>query len=264
MPKQITTETSKEYTIALLIDAENISYAYIEDLLDQLKVLGKITIRRTYGDFTTVNLRPWMEICKEHSISPRQANMITKGKNNSDSALIIEAMDILHDHKVNAFCLATSDSDFTSLAMRIREEGYFVIGAGEAKTTKPFKEACDRFFKLGKTEAETVPVPKIKKATKTSKAKAPTSTKTAELPVVEKPAIDSNSLLEEIKARSYLILENHGGGNYIKLSVFINDLYRYYPDFNVKDYGKRTNREFFTSLGFEVIYDEKNALVIRG
>lgn len=263
MPKQITTETSKEYTIALLIDAENISYAYIEDLLDQLKVLGKITIRRTYGDFTTVNLRPWMEICKEHSISPRQANMITKGKNNSDSALIIEAMDILHDHKVNAFCLATSDSDFTSLAMRIREEGYFVIGAGESKTTKPFKEACDRFFRLGKAEV-IPPTPKPKKAAVSAKTKTPAATKATETPVIEKPAGDSNALLEEIKARSYLILENHGGGNYIKLSVFINDLYRYYPDFNVKDYGKRTNREFFTSLGFEVIYDEKNALVIRG
>ncbi len=248
------TETlEKEYTIALLIDAENISYKYIPYLIEELKGFGKLTIRRVYGDFTTSILKPWKDICNEHAIKPIQGNVVSSGKNNSDSALIIDAMDILHDKKVNAFCLATSDSDFTSLAIRIREEGLFVIGAGENKTTKAFIETCDRFIRLGNEE---------NKKNKIRKAKGKNS-KDSKVDIFSDFDEATKEKISEIKARSLLIIENRGGGEAIKLALFMNDLYRYYPDFNVFDFGFKTNIEFFKSLGFNIKKDEKSALIIK-
>ncbi|HBD06407.1 MAG TPA: Maebl [Firmicutes bacterium] len=248
------TETlEKEYTIALLIDAENISYKYIPYLIEELKGFGKLTIRRVYGDFTTAILKPWKDICNEHAIKPIQGNVVSSGKNNSDSALIIDAMDILHDKKVNAFCLATSDSDFTSLAIRIREEGLFVIGAGENKTTKAFIETCDRFIRLGNEE---------NKKNKIRKTKGKNS-KDSKIDIFSDFDEVTKEKISEIKARSLLIIENRGGGEAIKLALFMNDLYRYYPDFNVFDFGFKTNIEFFKSLGFSIKKDEKSALIIK-
>lgn len=250
-----------DYTIALLIDAENISYKYIPTLLEQLKSFGNITIRRVYGDFTSQILKPWKEICNEFSIKPIQGNVISTGKNNSDSVLIIDAMDILHDHRVDAFCLATSDSDFTSLAIRIREDGYFVIGAGEDKTSKAFIETCARFIRLGEEKQ----ISKPKKSKTNSKSKSSSKKNEADSRKNLFPDLSEEDMkkIDEIKARSYLILENRGNGDYIKLSVFINDLYRYYPDYTPKDFGCNSNQEFFKKLGFDVIFDEKGAMVIR-
>lgn len=206
-----------DYTIALLIDAENISYKYIPTLLEQLKSFGNITIRRVYGDFTSQILKPWKEICNEFSIKPIQGNVISTGKNNSDSVLIIDAMDILHDHRVDAFCLATSDSDFTSLAIRIREDGYFVIGAGEDKTSKAFIETCARFIRLGEEKQ----ISKPKKTKTNSKSKSSSKKNEADSRKNLFPDLSEEDMkkIDEIKARSYLILENRGNGDYIKLSV---------------------------------------------
>ena len=195
-----------DYTIALLIDAENISYKYIPTLLEQLKSFGNITIRRVYGDFTSQILKPWKEICNEFSIKPIQGNVISTGKNNSDSVLIIDAMDILHDHRVDAFCLATSDSDFTSLAIRIREDGYFVIGAGEDKTSKAFIETCARFIRLGEEKQ----ISKPKKTKTNSKSKSSSKKNEADSRKNLFPDLSEEDMkkIDEIKARSYLILEN--------------------------------------------------------
>ncbi|MBR6094438.1 MAG: NYN domain-containing protein [Lachnospiraceae bacterium] len=137
-----------EKKFALLIDADNISSKYIKIIIDELGKYGTITYKRLYGDLSRTNNRSWKNALLSHSINPVQQYNYTTGKNSTDSAMIIDAMDILYSGKVDGFCLASSDSDFTRLAMRLREAGMTVIGMGESKTPEPFRVSCERFFFL--------------------------------------------------------------------------------------------------------------------
>src|ERR1700751_3601196 len=131
--------------LAVLIDADNASAAVIGDILSEVASLGTASVKRVYGDFTTSNLHSWRTVLLEHAIQPVQQFRNTIGKNASDSALIIDAMDLLHTRRLGGFCLVSSDSDFTRLATRIREDGIPVYGFGEEKTPNSFIKACDRF-----------------------------------------------------------------------------------------------------------------------
>ena len=131
--------------LAVLIDADNASAAVIGDILSEVASLGTASVKRVYGDFTTTNLHGWRTVLLEHAIQPVQQFRNTVGKNASDSALIIDAMDLLHTRELGGFCLVSSDSDFTRLATRIREDGLPVYGFGEEKTPRSFINACDRF-----------------------------------------------------------------------------------------------------------------------
>ncbi|NCA85714.1 MAG: NYN domain-containing protein [Clostridia bacterium] len=137
---------SREMRLAVLIDADNIPYANIKGMLDEIAKLGTPTIKRIYGDWTRPTVAGWKPALLEHAITPIQQYSYTSGKNSTDSAMIIDAMDILHSEKVNGFCLVSSDSDFTRLATRLRESGMFVVGLGEKKTPNPFIVACDKFI----------------------------------------------------------------------------------------------------------------------
>ena len=137
-----------EKKFALLIDADNISAKYIKIIVDELGKYGTVTYKRLYGDLSRPNNRSWKNALLSHSINPVQQYNYTTGKNSTDSAMIIDAMDILYSGKVDGFCLASSDSDFTRLAMRLREAGMTVIGMGESKTPEPFRVSCERFFFL--------------------------------------------------------------------------------------------------------------------
>jgi uncharacterized LabA/DUF88 family protein len=132
--------------LAILIDADNASPAIIKGLIDEVAKLGRATVRRIYGDWTTPNLGPWKEALLDHSIQPVQQFAYTKRKNATDSAMIIDAMDLLYAGNLDGFCLVSSDSDFTRLASRLKESGKRVFGFGEKKTPKPFVAACDRFI----------------------------------------------------------------------------------------------------------------------
>lgn len=132
--------------LAVLIDADNAQAAVISDLLAEVAQAGTATVKRAYGDWTTPQLGSWKDVLNVHAIVPVQQFSYTSGKNATDSALIIDAMDLLHGGRVDGFCLVSSDSDFTRLATRIREQGLLVIGFGERKTPKPFVAACDRFL----------------------------------------------------------------------------------------------------------------------
>lgn len=135
-----------ETKLAVLIDAENAQHSKIKIILDELTTYGIPVIKRIYGDWTTPQLGGWKNILLEHAIVPVQQYRYTAGKNSTDSAMIIDAMDILHRENVDGFCLVSSDSDFTRLATRLRESGKLVIGMGEEKTPKPFVSACNRFI----------------------------------------------------------------------------------------------------------------------
>lgn len=132
--------------IAILIDADNVSYRKIEEILNEVKRYGIPTIKRIYGDWTNPYVEKWKDKLLTHAITPIQQYSYTQGKNSTDSALIIDAMDILHSDRVGGFCIVSSDSDFTRLATRLRESGKLVIGIGEKKTPKPFIASCDKFI----------------------------------------------------------------------------------------------------------------------
>ncbi|HYN54100.1 MAG TPA: NYN domain-containing protein [Methylotenera sp.] len=133
-------------TLAVLIDADNARASIIEGLLAEIAKLGVASVKRIYGDWTTPNLGQWKTILLEHSIQPIQQFRYTTGKNATDSAMIIDAMDLLYTNTFDGFCIVSSDSDFTRLASRIRESGKRVYGFGEKKTPRPFITACDRFI----------------------------------------------------------------------------------------------------------------------
>ncbi len=132
--------------LAVLIDADNAQASIASELLAEISRYGTATIKRAYGDWTTPNLRGWKEVLQSHAIQPVQQFSYTTGKNATDSALIIDAMDLLHSGAVNGFCIVSSDSDYTRLATRIREVGLAVFGLGEKKTPQPFVAACDKFI----------------------------------------------------------------------------------------------------------------------
>lgn len=132
--------------LAVLIDADNAQASVVAELLAEVARYGTATVKRAYGDWTTTNLAGWKDVLHVHAIQPIQQFRYTTGKNATDSALIIEAMDLLHGGKVDGFCLVSSDSDFTRLATRVREAGLAVYGFGEKKTPKPFVAACDKFI----------------------------------------------------------------------------------------------------------------------
>lgn len=132
--------------LAVLIDGDNIPSAYVKEMMEEITKYGNPTIKRIYGDWTKPNLSKWKNMLLEHAITPIQQYGYTTGKNATDSAMIIDAMDILYSEKVNGFCIVSSDSDFTRLATRLREAGMQVIGIGEKKTPYPFIVACDKFI----------------------------------------------------------------------------------------------------------------------
>lgn len=132
--------------LAVLIDADNVPSANIKGMLDEITKFGIPTIKRIYGDWTSSYVKRWKEPLLEHAITPIQQYSYTQGKNSTDSAMIIDAMDLLHSGKVEGFCIVSSDSDFTRLATRLRESGMLVLGMGERKTPQPFIVACDKFI----------------------------------------------------------------------------------------------------------------------
>jgi uncharacterized LabA/DUF88 family protein len=161
----------KDERLAVLIDADNVPYSNVKELLEEIAKNGTPTIKRIYADWTKPTVSGWKNVLLENAITPIQQYSYTTGKNSSDSALIIDAMDILYSEKVDGFCIVSSDSDFTRLAIRLREAGMKVFGFGEKKTPLPFITACDKFvyIEILKTEtsSQLKTTPKYKPKTKT-------------------------------------------------------------------------------------------------
>ena len=154
------TENKKELYLAVLFDADNVPYSHVQEMLNEIAKYGVPTIKRIYGDWTKPALGGWKSVLLENAITPIQQYSYTTGKNATDSAMIIDAMDILHSDKVDGFCIISSDSDFTRLATRLRESSMFVIGMGERKTPRPFIVSCDKFIyieNLGNDDEEAAP-----------------------------------------------------------------------------------------------------------
>ncbi len=153
--------------LAVLIDADNAQPSIIEDLMTEIAKYGTASVKRIYGDWTDTRLKGWKEVLLVYAIQPIQQFGYTVGKNATDSAMIIDAMDLLFTERLDGFCLVSSDSDFTRLASRIRESGLTVIGFGEKKTPKPFVGACDRFIYTEILRKDTTAAPKHRERTAT-------------------------------------------------------------------------------------------------
>ena len=143
-----TAQDLSDLRLAVLIDADNVSYKYVKEMMEEVARYGTPTIKRIYGDWTQSTASGWKKVLLENAITPIQQYRYTTGKNATDSAMIIDAMDILFEDKVDGFCIVASDSDYTRLALRLRESGKKVLGIGEKKTPQPFIAACDKFIYL--------------------------------------------------------------------------------------------------------------------
>lgn len=177
--------------LAVLIDADNASAAIVEGLFEEIARFGIASVKRIYGDWTGPQLGGWKKVLLEHSIQPIQQFAYTSGKNATDSALIIDAMDLLYTRRFDGFCLVSSDSDFTRLAARLREEGLEVIGFGQQKTPKPFVKACDKFIytELLRNDVETAE----------PESPAGNAPATAKTPVTEEPKLTVPPAAEKVK-----------------------------------------------------------------
>ena len=204
-----------EKRFALLIDADNVSAKYIDPILDELSKYGNVTYKRIYGDWTNRQNSSWKEELLTSSITPIQQFSYTTGKNATDSALIIDAMDILYTNTVDGFCIVSSDSDFTKLASRIRESGLTVIGMGENKTPMAFRKACDIFTRLELLEGENEAKEEVKED--------------AGVKDIDKSTIED--------AIVKIITENTNNGRETGLAELGNRLLKLYPDFDVRSYG---------------------------
>ena len=159
-------EESEQQKFAVLIDGDNAQASLLSKILAEVSKVGLITIKRIYGDWTTTNMNSWKDSLHKYAIQPVQQFRYTIGKNATDSAMIIDAMDLLHSNDVEGFCIVSSDSDYTRLATRIREEGLFVIGVGEKKTPESFTNACNQFIYSENLTVTEEPKKKPRKKTK--------------------------------------------------------------------------------------------------
>ena len=230
--------------LAVLIDADNAQAAIIENLLAEIARFGEAIVKRIYGDFTSTKSAAWRRVLQRYAIKPMQQYAYTVGKNATDSALIIDAMDLLYSGRFGGFCLVTSDSDFTGLAVRLREEGLKVYGFGEKKTPEAFRNACNKFIFTellrGEERSEPPPSPakagaegKVASGRKSSRAAALPAAggRAAETPAAEvAPPFPTAFLLKALEQSS----EENG---WAQLGTFANYLNKLKPDFDSRLYG---------------------------
>lgn len=250
--------------LALLVDGDNVSAKVITGVLAEIAKHGTASVRRIYGDWTQPNLGPWKRCLLEHSIQPVQQFAYTTGKNATDGAMIIDAMDLLYTGRFDGFCLVSSDSDFTRLAVRIREQGLIVYGFGEGKTPRPFISACDKFYYFHALE----PVPPVGETRSTANADAVADT-AAQRPLVPAtqghqadtgvstttaPASSSGAATKKLDKEAVLTLgmavaacaEDDGQANLATVGSYLT---RQSPDFNAANYGFSKLRELAEASG---------------
>ncbi len=225
---QIEPEESN-FRLAVLIDADNAQAVVIEALLAEIAKYGEATVRRIYGDFTSQESASWKKVLQQYAIKPVQQFRYTTGKNATDSMLIIDAMDLLYTRKFDGFCLVTSDSDFTGLAVRLREEGLIVLGFGEKKTPEAFRNACHKFV-FTEVLRPTDPEKSLEALEKVAIENKPKTVRTSNEAPSQKPPVPKLFLLAALDKAS-------DDAGWAALSVFGTYLTKLQPDFDSRLYG---------------------------
>lgn len=243
-------QNAKELKLAVLIDADNVPYSNVKGMMEEVAKFGTPTTKRIYADWTKPNSNGWKSVLLEHAITPIQQYSYTIGKNSSDSALIIDAMDLLYSGKLDGFCIVSSDSDFTRLAIRLRESGMKVIGIGEKKTPNSFIVACDRFIYIEVLDGATQKKKQPKVVTTDTK-------KTVEKPLVEKPLnkID-NPTIELIESSIEDICDDDG---WAFLGDVGNLIVKKKPEFDPRNYGFSKLTPMLKSLTGILEIDERES-----
>lgn len=239
-----------ENRFALLIDSDNVSAKYITPILDELSKYGNVTYKRIYGDWTRTQSSSWKEVLLQNSITPIQQFSYTYGKNATDSAMIIDAMDMLYTSELDGFCLVSSDSDFTKLASRLRESGCKVIGMGESKTPAPFRKACDIFTELELLLEDSVQG----NAARTDENEQPEQNESNEQKNTKRGNASAGgrsvpvpkSQIEEAVVK--IITENQNNDKETGLGEVGSRLVKLYPDFDVRRYGYSLLSKFLETL----------------
>ncbi len=229
-------ETIKDLRLAVLIDADNVPYSNIKEMLEEIAKYGTPTFKRIYADWTKPTVSGWKGVLLESAITPVQQYSYTTGKNATDSAMIIDAMDILYSGRVDGFCIVSSDSDFTRLAIRLREAGMKVFGIGEKKTPVPFISACDKFIyieilKNDDALAKAVTKPSPKKTRKKAAKVAEVVVVKTEIEPIERVNTDLVKLIED----SINDLADEEGWTF--LGDLGNLILKRQPDFDPRNYG---------------------------
>lgn len=238
-----------EFKLAVLIDADNVPYSNIKGMLDEIAKFGIPTIKRIYGDWTKNTVSGWKPALLEHAIIPIQQYSYTSGKNATDSAMIIDAMDILHSEKVDGFCLVSSDSDFTRLATRLRESGKMVIGIGEKKTPRPFIVSCDKFIYIEIILPQDTQTQGTRKKTEKTKTVPPTGQESKVDPI-------DNKFIQLLKNSIEDIADDDGWASLAAVGGLIN---KKRPDFDPRNYGFQKLSLLIKSLKKHFAVDEKDA-----
>ena len=263
--------SENKFNIAVLIDGDNAQAKLVKEIIEEVSIYGKATIRRIYGDWTTPQMNSWKDIINQYSISPIQKFSYTTGKNSTDSSLIIDAMDILHSERIDGFCIVSSDSDYTGLAKRIREEGLFVMGIGKRTTPIAFVNSCEIFTFTENLVAD-VPVKKIeiedkentkptvvKKAKKVVKAQKDIKVENTKSPETEKTDNNYPKLDLSIIDKAFQISANEDEQAYVA-HVGLN-LRKIDPSFDPRTYGFKTLTKMFEILKkYDIIKNEVNGL----
>ncbi|MFC5625264.1 NYN domain-containing protein [Algoriphagus winogradskyi] len=242
---------NNKFNIAVLIDGDNAQAKLIKEILEEVSKYGKATIRRIYGDWTTPHMNSWKEMINLHSFSPIQKFSYTTGKNSTDSSMIIDAMDILHSGSVDGFCIVSSDSDYTGLAKRIREEGMFVMGIGRRITPKAFVQSCEIF-----TYAENLLPAEKPKSTAKKAEKSQTSTTRKNVVVNEEikkelPEKETAELDLSIIDKAFEISSDEE--EEIHIAKIGASLRKIDPSFDPRSYGFRNLTELFKNLDKYVV-----------
>jgi NYN domain/OST-HTH/LOTUS domain len=236
-------QLSSRQKIAILIDGDNAQANLLPQTLVEAGKYGLVTVRRIYGDWTTSSMNSWKDVLNFHAVQPVQQFRYTVGKNATDSAMIIDAMDLLHSGVVDGFCLVSSDSDYTRLATRIRESGVFVMGIGEKKTPKPFVNACDVFVYTSNLVAEhKISRPSVQKQSRRGKksispstTSAPASPAVPVIPPVQESENENDPM--PLIRQAYEISQQEDG--WARLDHMGNALYQLDPGFDPRTYGHR-------------------------
>lgn len=218
-----------ERNLAMLIDADNAQYSLLKEMIEETSRYGTITLRRAYGDFTTQNLAKWREPMLNHAIRPVQQWRFTTGKNATDGAMIIDAMDILAAGNVQGFCIVSSDSDFTSLCTRIRESGLFVMGIGRRQTPNSFIQACDVFVIVENLVQDVEDIEDIQSSNITPPIEIETTTTQPEDPRTE------DQKLYDLFRSAFEVSSDDSG--WAQLGTFGSTLKRLDPSFDSRTYG---------------------------
>ncbi len=238
---------------ALLIDADNVASSSIKKIIETASDLGVVTYKRIYADWTKPNSRSWKDVLLEYSLTPIQQYAYTRGKNATDSAMIIDAMDILYTNKVDGFLLASSDSDFTRLAARLREAGMNVVGMGKSQTPKAFVASCNKFFFLDVID-EALEQPQEEKASADKKQEK--TIKTA-----KKKVESSRTPVEVVKKAINKCIDEHldTPNGYVLVSIVGSHMANLFPDFHSHNYGKKKLVDLLKYFGYEIKASEEHA-----